>query len=102
MEHIIQFAVSVEDDKIVKRIEENAEKTIIERLQKEVSSILFSRGYYGMPSNNSSEFVKAYLEEFLKDHKDEIIKSAGEYLSERLMKTKAAKELIEELKNGSI
>ena len=41
MEHFLQFAISIDDDAIVKRIEENAEKNITEELKKKVMKLLF-------------------------------------------------------------
>ena len=36
MEHIVQFAIGIDDEAIVKRIEENAEKTITKDLRYKV------------------------------------------------------------------
>lgn len=98
MEHILQFAVNIDDETIVKRIEENAEKTITAELKKKIEKAMFTNNFYGEPTNTLSEWTAAYLKVFLDDHKAEIIECAGRYLAEKLSKTKAVKEMVEGLK----
>lgn len=100
MEHIVQFAIGIDDNAIVKRIEENAEKTITDELKKSVMSIIFETNRYtGKLSNMASDWTERRVENFLEDHKAEIIECAGKYLAEKLARTKAAKEIVEDMKN---
>ena len=41
MEHIVQFAISIDDDTITKRVEERAEKVIIDDIRKKVENAFF-------------------------------------------------------------
>ena len=43
MEHIVQFGIGIDDESIRKRIEETAEKQIIETLTKDVKSTIFEK-----------------------------------------------------------
>ncbi len=102
MEHIVQFAIGMDDNAIKQRVEEAAEKTIINNLQQEVRDKLFEPGNYSRrptkPGDPLSSFSKSLIEGFLSDNKDELLDKAALYLADRLCKTKAAKEII--AKNG--
>lgn len=98
MEHIVQFAIGIDDDAIKKRVEENAEKTIINELKSEISKTIFDKDYYGRPTKTLSTWAGSYLEDFLEKHKTEIVECAGKILAEKLTRTKAVKEMVEGLK----
>jgi hypothetical protein len=96
MEHIVQFAISIDDQTIAKRIEENAEKAITTNLQDMVTKCMFGQSYYGrLDTTTLSTYSKGILDKWLEEHKDEIIKTAGMYLAEKLVRTKAGKALLE-------
>lgn len=46
MEHIVQFAIGIDDDAIRERIVANAEKEIIKDLKQDVANKLFEAYYY--------------------------------------------------------
>lgn len=99
MEHIIQFAIGIDDDAIVKRIKENAEKNITDEIKQEVMKLMFEYNpYSGKRLEYPTEWTRRQVENFLNDHKDEIIQCAGNILSEKLLRTKAVKEMVEGLK----
>lgn len=98
MEHIIQFAIGIDDDAIRKRVEENSEKVIIDSLLSEIRKTIFDKDYYGRPTKTLSTWAGSYLEAFLDANKGEIIKCAGEILAERLARTKAVREMVDDLK----
>lgn len=98
MEHIVQFAISIDDQTIAKRIEANAEKAITENLQEMVAKIMFGSTYYGKPDTNQlSMKSQAIVERWLTAHTAEIIDAAGKYLAEKLVRTKAGKEALKVL-----
>lgn len=99
MEHIVQFAIGIDDEAIVKRVEENAEKVIINELQAQIKKTIFDKDYFGRPTETLSTWAESHLDGFLEKHKTEIIECAGKYLAERLARTKAAKEVLEGVKN---
>ena len=106
MEHIVQFAISMDDEAIKKKVAENAEKEIMSSLQREVGRVIFERtSYYDYGRNNKgynenclSSWAKMQFEDFLKKHKDEIITGAAKELADRLVRTKAGKAILENLK----
>lgn len=94
MEHIVQFAIGIDDDAIVKRVEDRAEKMIIDELRKKVESAFFAKNYYGNATNEPGAWSERLFMDFLDKHKTEILECAGKYLAEKLAKTKAGKELL--------
>lgn len=98
MEHIVQFAIGIDDDAIIKRIEERAEKAIIDELRKKVESAFFAKSYYGNITNEPGAWSERLFLDFLDKHKAEILECAGRYLAEKLAKTKAGKELLNGVK----
>lgn len=97
MEHIVQFAINFDDQRITEAVEKNAEKAIIEDLKMKVNDCLFKSSYYGGhgdPKNGFSGWMTARVEDFLERHKEKIIDTAGRYLAEKLSRTKAARELL--------
>ena len=97
MEHIVQFAVGIDDDRIQKLMEEAAAKQIIDEIKE------FSHGktYYGNNLNNEPknlrEIFKEEIAQYVKEHADEIISMVVTELSKNMMKTKKVKEAIEEV-----
>lgn len=101
MEHIVQFAIGIDDDGIKKRITENAEKQIIQNIEQSVRNQLFESHYYRRDADENSplsEYSKRLIGNFLEKHKDEILEKAAVHLAEKLVRTKAAKSLLEEQK----
>lgn len=106
MEHIFQVAISMDDDRIKESVANKAEKEIMANLTKEVGQIIFEKtSYYEYGRNNKgynpnclSNWAKMQFEQFLTDHKDAIIAGAAKELADRLARTKAAKAILENLK----
>ena len=96
MEHIIQFGISIEDERIAKRVEEKAEAQITKAIQEKVEDILFEINPYGRRRHEGiSEWTKDRFNEFLEANKGEIIGEAAKLLTDRLMRTKAVKDMVE-------
>lgn len=100
MEHIVQFAIGIDDKGIKERIEKSAEKQIIERLYHDIAlSLTGNTRWTEYPI--SSEFEGAFrrvakeaVDNAVNQNKDEIIKEAATILADRIFRTKAAKELL--------
>lgn len=107
MEHIFNIAINMDDDKIKEAVANKAEKEIMANLTREVGQVIFERtsySYYGNNSKNKgydehhlSSWSKMQFENFLKEHKDEIIAGAAKELADRLARTKAGKAILENL-----
>lgn len=100
MEHIVQFAVGIDDNAIRQRVMENAEKQIIQNIEQQVRNSLFESGYYRSNADKNSplnEFSKKLIENFLENNKEEILEKTSKHLAEKLARTKAAKALVNEM-----
>lgn len=100
MEHIVQFAISIDDDAITKKVQANAEKIIVQQLQQKVEKAIFETDYYGKPKNSLNNTAESIILAWLDSHKESIIQLSAKMLADKLAKTKAAKVVLEEvLKN---
>lgn len=101
MEHIVQFAVSIDDNAIVQHVTEHAEKEIIKDLKQQVANKIFKAYYYRTNADPEkdplSEFAKDIICNMLEEHKDTITTKAAEILADRLARTKAGKVIFENL-----
>jgi hypothetical protein len=99
MEHIIQFAIGIDDEAIEKKVKVTAEKQIIDNITKHIEDAIFTKSYYGRQTHDLQSWVTMKIEEAILSHKDEIIKLAVEELANKLSRTKMAREkLSEEIK----
>lgn len=101
MEHIVQFAVGIDDERITSTIEEYAMKEITKDLKQEVANRIFSC-YYGVNANPKADKLSGFSErliyQFLEDNSDFILSRAAELLAEKLARSKAGKEILGNLK----
>lgn len=108
MEHIFQVSINMDDERIKQAVADKAEKEIMANLTREVGRVIFAKydPYYnnsrgtrekGYNENCLSGWSKMQFEQFLKDHKDEIISGAAKELADRLARTKAGKAILENL-----
>lgn len=100
MEHIVQFAIGIDDNAIVKAVSENAEKEIIKCLQQQVTNILFRpKNYLKRDADPKidplSEFAQEIILEFFKENKDIIIENASKIIADKLARSKAYKAILE-------
>lgn len=100
MEHILQFGINIDDNAIVKAVKEKAEKEIITKLTNEVGCKIFDANRWsgGYDANHLSYWSEQLLVKMFEDHKTEIIDAAAKILADRLVRTKAGKAILEDLK----
>lgn len=98
MEHIVQFGISIDDEVIKKTIMNQAvnemKKIIREDISREMSGSEYGSWQY---NNKIREFAKEVTQNFLEDNKDEIIEKTTDKLAEKLVKTKAVKQAVEDM-----
>ena len=99
MEHIVQIAIGVDDDRIKNIIEEKAEEQIILQLTQEIRDVIFKKSSYyrkhADPARDPlSNFSEGLMMDVIEKHTDTIVEKAAELLADRLMRTKAVKEAI--------
>ena len=96
MEHIVQFAVNIDDNNIRKIMEESAAEQIAEEIKQAAHGLS-----WGTTLNKEPENIKAIFKEevanYVKENGDTIIKMVVEEVAKNLMKTKKFKEATEEL-----
>lgn len=99
MEHIVQFGVTIDDEKIIKTAEAKVEKIINDVVKADIYEALT-----GIREYNKHEYSKRLMilvnntmEKFCVENKEEIIKLAADRLAEKLSRTKAVKEATEKV-----
>ena len=93
MEHIVQFAIGIDDEAIRKRIEQTAEKQVIDSIREDISDRIFRETTWAKDSVLQN-WVKDIVVEAILEHKDDIIKSAAMDLCEYMKRTKAVREAV--------
>lgn len=101
MEHVIQIAISVEDERIVKKVEETAENQIIQTLTDRIEDVISEK--YGWCRDNRDytplkNMVSKQVENILEENKDLILSEASKILADKLARSKAGKEILQGLK----
>lgn len=103
MEHIVQFAIGIDDEAIRKHVEEHSVEVIEKQIKQDVINKIFQTKYYRNDANphidSFSDYAKGIIVDVMTDYKDEIIQLTAEILAEKLCRTKAAKELIGAIKD---
>lgn len=101
MDHLVQFTISVDDDNIKRAVEESARKQIISDIRKDVENIIFEKRYgYNTPSDKPlRNMVRECIESVIAENKEVIIQEAIKGLTDKLSRTKMAKEALSELIN---
>ena len=93
MEHIVQFAIGIDDEAIRKRIEASAENQIIDSIKSDVTDQIFRKSNW-KDETQLHGWVKDIVVEAVLEHKDDIIKSAAMELCEYMKRTKAVREAV--------
>lgn len=99
MEHMIQLSFALDDDHIQQQMETAAVKDLIKRFDEAVLRAARKQRGWGRGYDTFEDAVIDYMqrsiEDFVKDHADEIISAAGKALADRLCRTKKAREILE-------
>lgn len=92
MEHIVQFAISIDDKTIQNRIEECAYADVLNKLTKNAVDSVFSYTNAYSRENMWKTMMEDVLQSFLEERKDEIIDKAANMLADRFQRTKKYRE----------
>lgn len=93
MEHIVQFAIGIDDEAIRKRIEQTAEKQIIDSIREDINDHIFRETTWAKDSVLQN-WVKDIVVDAILEHKDEIVTAAASQLCEYMKRTKAVREAV--------
>lgn len=89
MEHIIQFGVTIDDDKIEQMVLNKASSECLAQVSKATKNFC-KDDYYG--DSQLKEMFKEEVKKVIDDNKEKIIEQAVKYVTANLMKTKAIAE----------
>lgn len=88
MEHIIQFGVSIDDERIIKSIEERAYKELAEKLKREADICMYNKYGHDYISDLAKDTIKGLIEAY----KEEIIEKAIEVAANKIARSKSFKD----------
>lgn len=92
MEHIVQFAISIDDKTIQNRIEEHAYTDVLNKLTKNAVDSVFAHSSAYSRELMWEKLLDSALQSFLEERKDEIIDKAANMLADRFQRTKKYRE----------
>lgn len=92
MEHIVQFAIGIDDKAIQNRIEEHAYSDVLAKLTKNAVDSVFAHTNAYSRENMWNRLLEAALQSFLEERKDEIIDKAANMLADRFQRMKKYRE----------
>ena len=92
MEHIVQFAIGIDDKAIQNRIEEYAYKDVLDKLTKNAVDSVFVHTNAYSRENMWKTLMADALQRFLEERNDEIIDKAANMLANRFQRTKKYRE----------
>lgn len=107
VEHIVTLAINIDDDKIIRGIEEAAKAQIIRELKSDFVKAIFQSRYNFYKQEDEvdycsvNDWVSRELDSFLEENRTAIIEAAGKYLCEKLARTKAVKEMVMKQTKGA-
>ena len=109
MEHIVQFAIGIDDEAIKKNLEESAVNQITKNIQADVETAMFNSRYsygYRQQTDVDKDSPKEWVVEMVKDvidaNKDQIIECAITELTKNMMRSKTVREAVKgAVKNGT-
>ena len=107
VEHIVTLAINIDDDKIIRGIEEAAQSQIVRELKNDFVKAIFEsrysyrKGTYDTDYSSVTGWVTQEFDSFLEENKSAIIDVAGKYLAEKLSRTKAVKTMLEKQTEGA-
>ena len=97
MEHIVQFAISMDDE----RIKQICEEKTAEQVMNDIKEFSHGKDRWGNRTNATPEHLtdmfKEAIDKYVKEHADEIVKVAIEEVAKNMMKTKKVRESLETL-----
>ena len=92
MEHIVQFAIGIDDKAIQNRIEEYAYGDVLDKLSKNAVDSIFAHTNAYSRETMWNTLMEDALRSFLEERKDEIIDKAAHMLADRFQRTKKYRE----------
>lgn len=92
MEHIVQFAIGIDDEAIRKRVIESAYNDVVKQLMDEAKREVGLTGYRYNTSENWRCLIDGALKDYLEENKSLVIGLAATKLADSYKRSKAFKE----------
>ncbi|MEQ6114906.1 peptidase U32 [Bifidobacterium pseudocatenulatum] len=92
MEHIVQFAINIDDKTIQNRIEEHAYTDLLNKLTKNAVDSVFSHSSAYSRNTMWESLMENALQNLIEERRDEIIDKAANMLADRFQRTKKYRE----------
>ena len=92
MEHIVQFAIGIDDEAIRKRVIDCAYDDVVKQLMAEAKKDVGLTHRYYRPTETWRDIIDHALQDYFDENKDLIINLAAETLAKSYTRTKAFKE----------
>ena len=99
-QHVVNIAFDFDDDKVRKILEDSAEQQVIADIKSDIYNQLGKKRYgYGNYTKEEilNNLASKGIDSFLEDYKDEILNLAATKLADRLIRTKAVREMTKEV-----
>ena len=95
MEHIVQFAIGIDDEAIKKRIEESATEQVTKKLKEQVTDAILRKSWSGdmSLSTTGQDIVKEVMEQY----KDEIIAGAIKSVADSIKNSKKYRTVLAQI-----
>ena len=93
MEHILQFGISIDDERIKRDVEDAAVKQLAQDLREQI----FVTNRWNGNINGLNTLTEDIVKDVFAEHKDEIIRMAAELVAESMKHTKKYKEAVSQI-----
>lgn len=95
MEHILQFGISIDDERIKSSVEDAAVKQLAQDLKEQI----FVTNRWNGNIDGLNTLTEDIVKDVFAEHKDEIIRMAAELVAESMKRSKIYKEKLREITN---
>lgn len=95
MEHIIQFGITIDDE----RIRSSVESAAVKELAQDIREQIFVTNRWNGNIDGLNTLTEDIVKDVFAEHKDEIIRMAAELVAESMKRSKIYKEKLREITN---
>lgn len=90
----VPVTIGVDEKRIAEEIENDVEHQVVNSITKEVKNKMFSKNNY-YQEDPINTMIKNEVKRIVEDNKDYIVENASKLLCEKLSRTKAAREAVQ-------
>lgn len=90
----VPVTIGVDEKRIAEEIQNDVEQQVVKTITKEVKNKMFSKNNY-YQENPIDTMIKNEIKRIVEDNKDYIIENASKLLCEKLSRTKAVREAVQ-------